>query len=54
MDINYEEFWKRMDVCEGRRSDSKDGQCTDPDRHNHGCWGCPIAEGLYEPPVLKL
>ncbi len=54
MDINYKKFWKEMGICAYQHSDGKDGQCIDLDRHNHGCWGCPISEGLYEPPVLKF
>ncbi len=49
---SLEEFWKEMEVCTGQRSDGKDGQCIDLDRHNHGCWGCAVANGLYEPPVF--
>ncbi len=50
---SFEEFWKEMEVCAVQRSDGKDGQCIDLERHIFACKGCAVAEGFTEPPVPK-
>lgn len=46
-------FREEMKICKGQRVDGKDGKCIDPDKHNLGCWCCPIGDGgPFEPEAL--
>lgn len=47
------EFWERMKICKGERADGKDGKCIDVNKHNLGCYCCPVEAGLYEPEELR-
>ena len=47
------DFWDKMKICKGKRSDGKDGECISPNEQNLGCLHCVVEAGLMEPKAVK-